>query len=305
MQVCQIDRKWAKNLVNTGFCFDDCVKTIASAKGKHCEFEFIHCFDLEIDCGDKIMPEITEQGSRSECLEKYHGLRLIRKRYPEEISIEEIVSMVRGRPVILRVNSVYCPWDPSYGKKVMNEIDNTVHYFIIYDLSEDGNTLYCCDAYYNLTGLTIPVNKLPDMLYGAAYLEDVGKEQVLSAAEFKDKAEAILKTEGSHSVAKIFRILSDHMEKNWDRWRNQGRETCLELVETLCWEMVAFMQRGIYFANMADQYDNMKEIGEKFERLSELSERICTICLKCSKTGKLSDKILDAIRNILVFLATE
>ena len=108
MKIEQIDRKWAKKLVNTGFCFSDCLKTVAASLGKHCEFEAFCCYDLEIDCENKVMPEIREKVQREDCLEKYHGLKIINK-YPEEFSLSELIELVKKKPAIVKVNSVYCP----------------------------------------------------------------------------------------------------------------------------------------------------------------------------------------------------
>ena len=93
------------------------------------------------------------------------------------------------------------------------------------------------------------------------------------------------------------------MEKHWENWKAGGKEACLAIVSPLCWEMVSFMQRGIYFANMADFYgEEGKELGERFATLGEVCSRICTVCLKCSYTGKLSDKVLDGVRDVLAYL---
>ena len=303
MKVEQIERKWAKNVVNTGFCFSDCLKTVAMAMGRHCEFEFFHCYDLNITCSGKIMPEIREKFQRVDYLEQYHGLKLSVKKYPEEISLEEIKELVRKKPLILRANAIYCPWDPSYQKTELNEIDNTTHYFIIYGISDDGMQFECCDAYYNLTGLTIPVSEIPKMLSRVFYLEEIGEERIPSVSEFREKAEEIWRPEGENSVDRIFQTLLKHLEEHWETWKAGGKEACLAIVSPLCWEMVSFMQRGIYFANMADFYgEEGKELGERFATLGEVCSRICTVCLKCSYTGKLSDKVLDGVRDVLAYL---
>lgn len=303
MRVEQINRKWATNVVNTGFCFSDCIKTVAAAMGRHCEFEFFHCYDLEINCDGNAMPKIKERMHRTEYLEQYHGLKQISRKYPEEISIEEIKKLVRERPLILRVNAVYCPWDPSYQKTEMNEIDNTTHYFILYGISEDELQFFCCDAYYNLTDMTILVSEIPKMLSRVFYLEKTGEESLPSMLEYTKKTEELWSRDEENSVYRIFQTLYLHFEKHWDRWKTEGKETCLAVVSPLCWEMVSFMQRGIYFANMADFYgEEQIETGERFSKLSEICARMCTLCLKCSYTGKLSDKILDGIQDILCYL---
>jgi hypothetical protein len=302
MKIEQIDRKWAKKLVNTGFCFSDCLKTVAASLGKHCEFEAFCCYDLEIDCENKVMPEIREKVQREDCLEKYHGLKIINK-YPEEFSLSELIELVKKKPAIVKVNSVYCPWDPSYQRIERNEIDNTIHYFVLCGITEDETQFYCCDAYYNLTGMTISVEKIPKMLYQIFYLEDIGEEVFPSLSEFREKAENILGYKGIISVSKIFESLLYHFEEHWEEWKIEGKSVCLAVVNPLCWEMVSFMQRGIYFANMADFYgEKIKKLGEQFSQLSEICERICMICLKCSHTGKLSDKVLDGMKNVLCYL---
>ena len=48
--------------------------------------------------------------------------------------------------------------------------------------------------------------------------------------------------------------------------------------------------------------EKIKKLGEQFSQLSEICERICMICLKCSHTGKLSDKVLDGMKNVLCYL---
>ena len=54
---------------------------------------------------------------------------------------------------------------------------------------------------------------------------------------------------------------------------------------------------------MADFYGKEgTELGERFAALGEVCARICTICLKCSYTGKLSDKVLDGVRDVLMYL---
>ncbi|SDD55442.1 hypothetical protein SAMN05428987_5273 [Paenibacillus sp. CF095] len=89
-------------------------------------------------------------------LYNYHGIKLYS---PPNLKDPEIALLIikeqlsRGLPVILYLNTFWCPWDRNYLKS------NSIHACLITGISTSGNEIECMDAWYDLPQTTLTIEE--------------------------------------------------------------------------------------------------------------------------------------------------
>lgn len=187
---------------NLPFCFEDCIATLANYLGLEYEFMFMESWNCnyryngescEIET-DRVLE--TQVAMYSKLLSIWHGICL-EKVKDDYISLEIIQGYLsQGNPIILLIDTYWCPWDPIYQK------EHLFHTVLIIGFDKEEDSFICLDPYYDMETYFFPFADLkqsPMMLFtyhvvNVNYSMDMLKESLLkcpqSLLEKKDDVNA-------------------------------------------------------------------------------------------------------------------
>lgn len=143
-------------------CYEDQIATVLSWMGRNHELMFSESwgFGFKSSCNEKtkmIGKRLdSAKGNLHKLLKKYHGIEIKEHKIRDaqiflDIMQKEIVS---GLPVLLFIDSFWCPWDMNYQKKHSN------HCCIVTGYDNDFKSIYCSDGFYMKYGETLAIDVL-------------------------------------------------------------------------------------------------------------------------------------------------
>jgi hypothetical protein len=202
-------------------CFEDQITTVASWFGRGYELMYAESWGFSYSPADGdssgILGKRIGAGRTREnalrLLELYHGIRFT---WHQTNTIDEVLPILKaelaaGRPVIIYLDSYWCPWAPSSYQK----IQNSHHNCIVVGLDEVNGFLYCTDGYYVEQNKTLPLEYYAQGCGRCGTFTLIGDEApIIDWREIiKSSAELIL---GSNSFPNAF-----------DAMRTFGRDAAL------------------------------------------------------------------------------
>jgi hypothetical protein len=130
-------------------CAEVLVVTVVAWWGRNHELMFAESWGFHYQPPVAGEPKIlgnrinSRGGNLLELLEQYHGVHLV----PHDTKTAAVLDVVRrelaaGRPVIISIDSFWCPWDIGYLKH------HNMHGCLVVGLEDDETSLYCIDGYY-------------------------------------------------------------------------------------------------------------------------------------------------------------
>ncbi len=132
-------------------CMFDSIASVAFWFNRRCELMFSESWKFSytpIDTSPQNnigiqLSTIFDFKSELNCLGRYHGIKLNSNKLfaSEAINIIE-KEIICQRPVLLVMDSYFCPWDPQYKKL------HTNHACLLVGIDNSKRVLYCSDAYY-------------------------------------------------------------------------------------------------------------------------------------------------------------
>lgn len=159
MKIVRLSRIKGENFI-TSFCMDDCLATICNFWGKDISWIYFDSLNVEYYSGNaqwtwqnlKIMDKYKEH------LKEYLGITIVYDKFSSDIVENTIEKLNKGSAIIVSMDSFFCPWDPSFGKK--NGIRKNYHSFIVKEFNMQKKVFVGIDPYYNLTNVEIDCDKL-------------------------------------------------------------------------------------------------------------------------------------------------
>lgn len=171
-------------------CIEDCIVSIAVWINRGYELLFAESWGFRFLCEKKDNSKligsriIANQAGIKSCLEKYYGiLSNYNNIYDSESFIGIIkVELVNERPVIMFIDSFWCPWDGGYRKY------HVPHAIISIGFDDKNNCIHCTDAFAMKYDVILPYE---DYLRGFSgtyitfslkdtYLKDISWRDILT-----------------------------------------------------------------------------------------------------------------------------
>lgn len=259
-------------------CIEDAVISAIEWAGYRYELLFSEAWSFPFDLKDynvsqnlgtslKVNHEFDENAGRN--LEKYHGIKGV---VSDGISLEKVIKTIRcelenNRPVMVSMDSFFCPWDWNYGKHY------SVHAFLVTGIGDNGE-LFCCDGFFR-TCKTITKEELERGYLGwYVTFSFAGNEKVdVNWREILENAVHQLKEANPLNCFDSIRKYADVLEnKNDIKKEIQGYEDDLFLVPLIYnLESIAYGRRK--FAKLLNYFEE----GTGIQTLQVLSNNLIEI----------------------------
>ena len=138
-------------------CFEAVLANMAHHVGRDYELMYINEWDFKVNFNDEIKHNylggaLDSYRDKRGALCKYHGVCFIQHECPDFNSFLAVLKreLKLSKPVTVRMDTFYCPWDKSYQKH-----HNPIHIFFIKGVDESKKALYCTDAFYMIDHIEI------------------------------------------------------------------------------------------------------------------------------------------------------
>ena len=290
-------------LLNTKFsdCFESVLANIAHWQERDYQLMYVNEWDFKFTSQNSLGNSLDTHRDKSNAFNSYYGIKYTEYDCPD---FKELIAVLneelKDKPITVRVDTYYCPWDKGYMK-----YHNKMHIYFVNGLDREQSFLYCTDPFYHIEDRMISYDSFVKGYTGRYGSFEIGSDKSRDV----DGREILIKILTSTIENNIFDSIR-HFAQMLDKTESLANE--LEGFNAawqtpLYWNIVAIEKSRkripFLFLFIADQY-NVTEVIDYLDEINLINEKwdgLAGLILKMLMTKDFSlikDRIVDKLYEI-------
>ncbi|MEN1987490.1 BtrH N-terminal domain-containing protein [Paenibacillus hubeiensis] len=266
-------------------CLESQIISIALSWNKRYELMFLgkwgfsfrnREYDTASITGDRIL---TQMDDTFIPLEHYHGIKIEEHQVGKTSAMMDLIRLYLAEniPIVLFVDSYWCPWDPGY------QTYHNMHFVIVVGIDEKKECFICVDGFYDKHREHLPLKDLHQYCSVCYSIRNVEKKQIIPSIE-EVAIYTLNKLSGEYGMKEAIISFSEDIIKHFNYKEEIGRYKDKWWASPLFKRLIKVSQGRLLFAEALNFMNDVRlsPIVTEMKQASRNWENLRVMLLKSS-----------------------